>query len=233
MQLAHCHLHPAGRDAWTATLGPDSAQSAVRAVHVWLVRRAQLYRSLALLLEAAVPAPTDARASSSPAARHTPPPGTPPLQQTVPTAEALTTILTSRNLAGTAAPAPGTNPFRVASGSKSTCLTATGLTAGRTQTLCFVLGRLGTRRAACVAAVRAAALAARADTVGGRPADGAQRSRRAGAAAAAAAAVGTGRQRRDGQQPRIRTRSCTGQFAGSRPQGAAGEPVRRASPLAS
>jgi hypothetical protein len=130
---AHCHLNPTGRDAWTAMLGPDSAQSAVRAVHAWLVKRAQLYRSLALLLEVAVPAPIDTQPNSTPAARQTPPPGTPPLQQTVPTAEALTTILTSRNLTGTGQPASGIDLFRVASGSNSTCLTAAGLTAGRIQ----------------------------------------------------------------------------------------------------
>jgi hypothetical protein len=85
-----------------STLGPESAQSAVAAVHGWLVRRAQLYRSLAMLLEAAIPAPAEAdnKAKSSHAVGQTLPPGTPPSQQTVPAAEALITILTSRSVTG-------------------------------------------------------------------------------------------------------------------------------------
>lgn len=100
----------AGKDAWASCLEPGAADAAVRKLQTWLASRVPLHRSLALLLEAALPADkehADVASSSqapvaiaAPAAPAATSPATPPLQQTVPSAEALVTILTSRSLAG-------------------------------------------------------------------------------------------------------------------------------------
>lgn len=83
---------------------PGAADAASQQLQAWLAGGVRLHHKLALLLEAAAPAKHDQTAAGGPSGSSAPaataPPGTPPLQQAVPSAEALVTTLTSRSLAG-------------------------------------------------------------------------------------------------------------------------------------
>lgn len=80
---------------------PGAADAAAQQLQAWLAGGVRLHHNLALLLEAAAPAVHDQTAAGGPSGSSAPaPPGTPPLQQAVPSVEALLTTLTSRSLAG-------------------------------------------------------------------------------------------------------------------------------------